>query len=111
MGTTDVKAPGLHSVPWIHEGERFSVRYHGESWKDQQVASPNFYFSLPKIEFREGHQQRMPVHCHWPAGICCSLLRPIWSSHQRGVLRALMGAAGRHHENASAPGQCESTST
>lgn len=67
---------------------------HGDPWENPQVASPNFSFLFLKLEFREGHQQRMPVHCHWPARIRCSLLRPVWSGHQRGVVCALTRAAG-----------------
>lgn len=71
-----------------------------------------FAFLFLKIEFWEGHQQRMPIHCHWPARICRCVLRPIWSGHQRGVLRALTRAAGAGDTSMLLPrGQCESTST
>lgn len=71
-----------------------------------------FAFLFLKLEFREGHQQRMPVHCHRPARICCGVLCPIWSGHQRGVLRALTRAAGAGDTRMLLPrGQCESTST
>ena len=94
QGTTHVKTPGLHSLPWVHEGERFSVYVTVTCERVNRLPHLTFAFLFLKIEFREGHKQRMPVHCHWSAWICCSLLLPVWSGHQRGVLCALTGAEG-----------------
>lgn len=109
LGVADVKMQGLNR---FLDTPRASDSLCTSRTRINRLPHLTFVFLFLNIECREGHQQRMPVHCHWPTRICRSLLCPIWSGHQCGVFCALTRAAGAGDTRILLPrGQCESTST